>query len=92
MKKDEIMNVEAINTNEVMVLDKPLEVIEYEEGSGVGKGVLIGACLVGAGFALYKLGKKAVLAIKAKKQSKEDESNVDNMYDEDVEDSSEINY
>ena len=54
---EEIMNVEEMDYEEVET---------NNGGSDLGKGVLVGAGIVGAGFALYKLGKK--LASKFKKK------------------------
>ena len=54
---EEIMNVEEMEYDEIEI---------NSGGSDLGKGVLVGAGIVGAGFALYKLGKK--LASKFKKK------------------------
>ena len=43
-----------------------------EEGAGIGVIVLAGAVIVGLGLVAYKLGKKVIENIKAKKESKED--------------------
>ena len=61
-----------MNENEIMVVDADEEVeteVTTDNGGDLGKGVLIGAGVVGAGFALYKLGKKVFT--KFKKQPKE---------------------
>lgn len=72
---EEIMNVEEVMDEEVMV---------ENHGSDLGKGVLVGAGIVGAGFALYKLGKK--LATKFKKKETEVEIVVEQPKDSDADD------
>ena len=58
---DEMMNYETVEEMEE----------EYEEceNSDLGKGVLIGAGAVGAGFALFKLGQKVWSKFKKKKDA-----------------------
>ena len=61
------MNEEIMEMTEVME-DVVIDDVATENGSGLGKGLLIGTLLVGAGVAAYKFGRKALLKRKAKKQ------------------------
>ena len=56
------MNEEIMNVEEVME-----DVVTANEGAGLGKTVLVGAVVIGAGVALFTLGKKVWSNIKAKK-------------------------
>lgn len=66
MEKNEIMLEEMENTQDVIEV---VEAIETEDGPGVSGIVLISAVVLGAGFALYKVGKKVWEKCKAKKAS-----------------------
>lgn len=82
--ENEIMNVEEVVDSVEMI---PVEVCGGDGNSNFGKVVLIGVGLAGAGFALYKFGKKAINKIKAKKQAKAEAAMVDeDYYDSEVED------
>ena len=86
MNENEIMNVEEVVETVELI---PVEVCEGDGGSNFGKVVLIGVGLAGAGFALYKFGKKVWTKIKAKKQAEIEASMVNEDYDSetyDVED------
>lgn len=57
---NDIIMEEAVNVTEDVLMEVPNKL-------GTGKIALIAASVVGVGFALYKLGKKAVDKYKAKK-------------------------
>lgn len=69
-------NNEIMNYEEIEVMD---DAYEAEENAGIGTGVamLIGAGLTFAIGAGVKLGKKAIAAIKAKKEAKKADGEVD---------------
>lgn len=77
-------NKEIMNYEEIEVMD---DVVEAEENAGIGTGVamLIGAGLTFAIGAGVKLGKKAIAAIKAKKEAKK----ADDVADDESEESDE---
>lgn len=64
MENNEIM------TNEDKVIDCEYEDVDETSGIGLGKGLAIGAGVIGAGVALFMLGKKAWTKIKEKKAQK----------------------
>ena len=67
---EELMNVAEEAVEEVVVSEACSKV-------GFGKGMLIAAGVVGAGVVLYKLGKKVVSNIKAKKNAESEDYNED---------------
>lgn len=64
MENNEIM------TNEDRIIDCEYEDVDETSGFGLGKGLAIGAGVIGAGVALFMLGKKAYAKIKEKKAQK----------------------
>ena len=69
------MENEIMNNDEVMNTVGE-EVVETCMGSGIIIPVLVGTAIVGAGFGLYKLGRKAWDKYKSKKDSTIETDNV----------------
>ena len=69
------MENEIMNNDEVMNTVGE-EVVETCKGSGIIIPVLVGTAIVGAGFGLYKLGRKAWYKYKSKKALTNEPDNV----------------
>lgn len=69
------MENEIMNNDEVMNTVGE-EVVETCKGSGIIIPVLVGTAIVGAGFGLYKLGRKAWDKYKSKKNLTNEPDNV----------------
>lgn len=69
------MENEIMNNDEVMNTVGE-EVVETCKGSGIIIPVLVGTAIVGAGFGLYKLGRKAWDKYKSKKDLTNEPDNV----------------
>ena len=69
------MENEIMNNDEVMNTVGE-EVVETCKGSGIIIPVLVGTAIVGAGFGLYKLGRKAWNKYKSKKDLTNEPDNV----------------
>ena len=69
------MENEIMNNDEVMNTVGE-EVVETCKGSGIIIPVLVGTAIVGAGFGLYKLGRKAWNKYKSKKNLTNEPDNV----------------
>ena len=69
------MENEIVNNDEVMNTVGE-EVVETCKGSGIIIPVLVGTAIVGAGFGLYKLGRKAWNKYKSKKNLTNEPDNV----------------
>ena len=67
-ENNEIMLEEIVEVSEPIEVE--IEVSETEAKSNVGGAVLLGAGIAAAGFAVYKLGKKAVNYFKGKRLAK----------------------
>jgi len=78
--ENEIMNYEEVMEPEV----ETYEVETEESGMSTGVAMLIGAGLTAVSIAAVKLGKKALFALKAKKEAREtyEEDDVEVIYEE----------